>query len=114
MLLSLQDELDEVVHTWNSHKIRPRSSNDVGSGRPVVMYSFPELHSAEDRLKPIAMEEVTMCLEECTPKGQFPCDQTVFELCCLLMEEKGWDAPADPLAAADLYIMLREELQGNI
>ena len=55
-----------------------------------------------------------MCLEECTPKGQFPCDQTVFELCCLLMEEKGWDAPADPLAAADLYIMLREALQGNI
>jgi hypothetical protein len=30
------------------------------------------------------------------------------------MEEKGWDAPADPLAAADLYIMLREELQGYI
>ncbi|KAJ7998239.1 hypothetical protein DPEC_G00220530 [Dallia pectoralis] len=107
----VQDELDEVVNTWNSHKIRPRSSDEAASGRPFVMYSFPELHSAEDRLKPIDMEEVTLCMEECTPKGRFLCDETVFELCCLLMEEKGWDAPADPLDSADLYIMLREEIQ---
>ncbi|XP_053296889.1 uncharacterized protein LOC128456658 [Pleuronectes platessa] len=85
----VQDELDEVVSTWNSHKIRPRSSGDMASGWPVVMYSFPELHSAEDRLKPVSMEEVTVCMEECTPKGEFPCDETVFELCCLLMEENG-------------------------
>ncbi|KAF3836224.1 hypothetical protein F7725_028782, partial [Dissostichus mawsoni] len=70
-----------------------------------------QLHSAEDRLKPIAMEEVNFCMEECTPKGQFPCDETVFELCCLLMAENGWDDPADPFAAADLYILLREEIR---
>lgn len=110
----VQDELDEVVNSWNSHKIRQRASDGAASGRPFVMYSFPELHSAEDRLKPTAMEEVTLCMEECTPKGQFPCDETVFELCCLLMEEHGWEAPADPLAAADLYIFLREEIQENI
>lgn len=104
MLLSIQDELHEVVSTWNAHKIRPRSSGGGVSRRPVVMYSFPELHSAEDRLKPVSMEEVTLCMEECTPKGQFPCDETIFELCCLLMEENGWEAPGDPLAAADLYI----------
>ncbi|KAF3859846.1 hypothetical protein F7725_000101, partial [Dissostichus mawsoni] len=75
------------------------------------MYSFPELHSAEDRLKPIAVEEVNLCTQECTPKGQFPCDKTVFELCCLLMAENGWDDPADPFAAADLYILLRDEIR---
>ncbi|KAG8013691.1 hypothetical protein GBF38_022176 [Nibea albiflora] len=106
----VQAELDEVVNTWNSHKIRPRSRGDVASGRPVVMYSFPELHSAEDRLKPITMEEITLCMEECTPKGQFPCN----ELCCVLMEENGWDAPVDLLAAADLYFNLREEIHQNI
>lgn len=110
----MQDELDEVVNTWNSHKIRQRSNGDMASGRPVVMYSFPELHSAEDRLNPVSMEEVTLCMEECTPKGQFPCDDTVFELCCLLMEENGWDVPADPFAAADLYILLREEILQTI
>lgn len=110
----MQDELDEVVNTWNSHKIRPRSSGDMASGRPVVMYSFPELHSADDKLKTVSMEEINLCMEECTPKGQFPSDETVFELCCLLMEENGWDAPADPLAAADLYVMLREQILQNI
>ncbi|KAA8577673.1 hypothetical protein FQN60_016059 [Etheostoma spectabile] len=29
-----RDELDEVVNTWNSHKIRPRSSDD---GRRVAI-----------------------------------------------------------------------------
>ncbi|KAF3842498.1 hypothetical protein F7725_024449, partial [Dissostichus mawsoni] len=105
-----KDELDEVVNTWNSHKIRPRSTDDTASGRPVIMYSFPELHSAEDRLKHIAME-VNLCMQECTPKGQFPCDKTVFELCCLLMAENGWDDPEDPFAAADLYILLRDEIR---
>lgn len=30
------------------------------------------------------------------------------------MDQNGWDAPAYPLAAADLYIMLREEIQKHI
>ncbi|KAL3973710.1 hypothetical protein ACER0C_024917 [Sarotherodon galilaeus] len=108
----IQDELDEVVNTWNSYKIRP--SGSAASGRPVVMYSFPELHSAEDRLKPISMEDITLCMEECSTKGQYPCDETVFELCCLLMVENEWDAPGDPLGAADLYIRLREEILQSI
>ncbi|XP_047246888.1 uncharacterized protein LOC124883696 isoform X1 [Girardinichthys multiradiatus] len=66
----IQDELDDVVHTWNSHKIRP--SGGASSGRPVVMYSFPELHRAEDRLKPVFMDEISVCMEECTPKANIP------------------------------------------
>ncbi|MEQ2264158.1 hypothetical protein XENORESO_021053 [Xenotaenia resolanae] len=108
----MQDELDDVVHTWNSHKIRP--SGGASSGRPVVMYSFPELHRAEDRLKPVFMDEITVCMEECTPKGQYPCDETVFELCCLLMVENEWNAPRDPLVAADLYIRLREKILQSV
>ncbi|KAI9514968.1 hypothetical protein NQZ68_028920 [Dissostichus eleginoides] len=41
--------------------------------------------AAEDRLQCILPEEVAVCKEECTPKGQYPCDETVFELCVLLM-----------------------------
>ncbi|KAL3987647.1 hypothetical protein ACER0C_014762 [Sarotherodon galilaeus] len=104
-MCSCYDELDEVVNTWNSHKIRP--SGSAASGRPVIMYSFPELHSAEDRLKPISMEDITLCIEECSPKGQYPCEETVFELCCLLMVKNEWDAPGDPLGAADLYIRVK-------
>ncbi|XP_051914768.1 uncharacterized protein LOC127596383 [Hippocampus zosterae] len=110
----VQDELDEVVNTWNTHKIRPSLHHDTASGRPVVMYSFPAMHSAEDQLKPVGTEEVTACMEECTTKGNFPCDETVFELCCLLMEENEWHAPSDPLDASDLYVKLREELLKSI
>ncbi|KAA8579182.1 hypothetical protein FQN60_018755, partial [Etheostoma spectabile] len=80
---------------------------NVASGRPFVMYSFPELHSAEDRLKPIAMEEVTLVWKSVLLKASLPCNELFFELRCLLMEEKGWDAPADPLAAADLHHVKR-------
>lgn len=98
------------MNTWNSHKIRSRFTSDTASGRPVIMYSFPAIHSADDQLKSAEMEEVTVCVEECTPKAQFPCDETVFELCCLLMEENEWHAPLDPLDASDLYIRLRREI----
>ncbi|KAA8593932.1 hypothetical protein FQN60_004766 [Etheostoma spectabile] len=47
-----RDELDEVVNTWNSHTNRPRSVVMMGVGSAICDVSFPELHSAEDRLKP--------------------------------------------------------------
>lgn len=78
------------------------------------MFSLLGLHNAEDRLKLIDVDEAAFCQEECTPKGQFPCDETVFDLCCLLMEENGWDAPTDPFSAANLYVLLRAEIQQNI
>ncbi|KAI4829487.1 hypothetical protein KUCAC02_023527 [Chaenocephalus aceratus] len=110
----VQDELDEEVNTCSSHTIRPRSADDTASGRPVITYSFPEWPSAEDRLKAVAMEEVNLCLEACSPKGQLPCHDTVFELWCRLMAGNGWDDPADPFAAADLYILLRDEIPPQV
>ncbi|KAF3853851.1 hypothetical protein F7725_014539, partial [Dissostichus mawsoni] len=65
------DELDEVVNTWNSHKIRPRSTDDTASGRPVIMYSFPELHSAEDRLKPMPWRRSICVWKSVLPKASF-------------------------------------------
>ncbi|KAI9517830.1 hypothetical protein NQZ68_000999 [Dissostichus eleginoides] len=46
--------------------------------------------AAEDRLQCILPEEVAVCKEECTPKGQYPCDETVFEL---------WSSPVDAYSA---------------
>ncbi|XP_030578347.1 uncharacterized protein LOC115796976 [Archocentrus centrarchus] len=110
----VQDELNEVVTTWNSHKIRPKAGHGVTGGRPVLMYTLPEMHGAEDCLKTIDLEELALCKEECTPKSQYPCDETVFDLCCLLMQEKGWDAPRDAFSAAELYLLLRNEILLNI
>ena len=78
------------------------------------MYTVPEVYCAEDKLKTVAYEEVSVCKDECTPKSQFPCDETVFELCVILMQENGWDAPTDPFDAAELYTSLRTVILQNI
>ncbi|XP_065136100.1 uncharacterized protein [Paramisgurnus dabryanus] len=111
----IQDELDEVVRTWNTHQIRPRPGQGMHGLRPALMFSMPEIYGAgEDKLKCVDPEEVAVCKEESTPKGPYPCDKTVFELCTLLMEEKGLTAPTDPYHAAEVYILLRNEILENI
>ncbi|KAK0153303.1 hypothetical protein N1851_005037 [Merluccius polli] len=110
----VQAELDEVVQTWNSHKLTAKAGQGVTGGRPILMYTIPQIYGGEDHLKTIDMEELALCKEDCTPKRQYPCDETVFELCCLLMQENGWDAPRDAFSAAELYTSLRTEILLNI
>ncbi|XP_061096945.1 uncharacterized protein LOC133127793 [Conger conger] len=110
----VQKEVDEVVRTWNTHKIRPRPGQYVHGGRPVIMYTVPQVYGAEDKLKTVDLEEVVVCKDECTPKSRLPCDETVFELCVLLMQENGWDAPTDAFDAAELYTSLRTVILQNI
>ncbi|XP_035996634.1 uncharacterized protein LOC118564068 [Fundulus heteroclitus] len=110
----IQDELDKAVRTWNSHLIRTRPAHGTPGGRPILMFSMPQLYAAEDKLQPVLEEDMAVCREECTPKGQYPCDETVFELCILLMDENGWEAPTDAYAAAELYSLLRNEILGNL
>ncbi|XP_049334426.1 uncharacterized protein LOC125801673 [Astyanax mexicanus] len=104
----IQEELDEVVRTWNSHLIRPRRGQGTHRGRPILMFCMPQIYSSgEDKIKSVLPEEVAVCKEECTPKDQYPCDETIFELCALLIDENGWDAPVDAYHAAELYTLLR-------
>ena len=71
----MQDELDEVVRTWNTHQIRRGPAHGTHGGRPILMFSMPQLYEAgEDKLQPVLPEEIAVCKEECTPKGQYPCD----------------------------------------
>lgn len=114
MVIYLQDELDEVVRIWNTHQIRSRPAHGVQRGRPILMYSMPQLYAAEDKLQGVLPEEVAVCKEECTSKGQFPCDETLFELCILLMAENVWSPPMDAYSATELYSLLRNEILENL
>ncbi|MGH0128997.1 UNVERIFIED_CONTAM: hypothetical protein FKN15_037098 [Acipenser sinensis] len=106
----LQAELDATVNLWNSHRIRPSKNHNVPSGRPVVMYTCKELYGAQDYLCSVTDVEVNACLEESTPKGPFTCDETVFELYSLLMEEEDQQKPHCAEEAALLYHFLREKI----
>lgn len=59
----ITEELNEVVHTWNTHKLRPRPAQYVHGGRPVLMYTVPSLYDAQDKLKPVDADEVALCKE---------------------------------------------------
>ncbi|XP_077862696.1 uncharacterized protein LOC144344733 [Saccoglossus kowalevskii] len=103
----IQAELDEVARIWNSHRIRSSRNQTAPSGRPLMMYSVPELYETSHQIRDVDVEEICVCEGECTPKSEYPCDETIFELSCIIMEENGWFKPSDPFAAAQLYTSLR-------
>lgn len=110
-ILFFQAELDKVVELWNSHRIRPSKNRNVPSGRPVVMYTCGErLYGVENRLHRTPLHTIHVCLEQCTVKGSVPCDETVFALCCLLMEEHDRQKPDCGEEAVLLYQFLRNAI----
>ena len=109
----LQDEINEVVEIWNTHRIRPYRNQASPSGRPTIMYNFPHLHRAQNHLCRVTDEQVAVCQSECTTKTDFPCDETVFELCCIIMEEANYEihAEQDTNEKVQLYIFLRNAIR---
>ncbi|MGH0172742.1 UNVERIFIED_CONTAM: hypothetical protein FKN15_070878, partial [Acipenser sinensis] len=107
----LQDDLNRIVHLWNNHRIRPCRNQIAPCGRPMMMYKLPHLYGAQAHLCEVTAEHAHMCLEECVQEGPLPCDKTVFELCCLLMQENGCSPqPTNPSDAVLLYEFLRNTI----
>lgn len=105
-----QRELQEVAQLWNSHRIRPSRNAVSPSGRPLLMYSIPELFGSTDHLKVVDPQQIELCREECLPRGPFPCDQTVFDICCLIMSENHLQPPTTVEEAIELYLFLRAKI----
>ncbi|XP_076842081.1 uncharacterized protein LOC143486114 [Brachyhypopomus gauderio] len=106
----IQDELDLVKDTWNSHLIRPSRNDLVPHGRPHVMYTLPELYGTEDYLCHVPEIECTTCEDQCTHRCDVPCDKDVFTICTHVMAQHHLSVPADVYGALDLYLSLRQEL----
>ncbi|XP_067660094.1 uncharacterized protein [Haliotis asinina] len=107
----IQNDLDNLQTTWNSHSISSKTNAIRQGNRPVMMYSLPELFDKEDCLCAVDVEEVYMCSEETLPKNERMCDETVKELCSILMEEQGLDYPDNVDDAVHLYKCLRREIR---
>lgn len=109
-----QDELQQVQHLWNSHRIRQSRNAVAPNGRPLMMYHLPQLFGAIDYLKPVSQDAVDACREECLQRGPYSCDETVFTLSCLLMEENHLHPPTTPDEAIELYMFLRSCIVANL
>lgn len=109
----LKEQLNEVIQIWNSHRIGPSRNQNVPSGRPLLMYSIPELYDQQDYLVPVCADDVEVCEEECIFR-RFPCDEDVFHLCVEYQFESHFRQPLTPEEAVDLYLHLRECLHRDL
>lgn len=74
------------------------------------MYNCPEVYGKRNYLCDVAQETIRICSDETTLKGPIQCDETVHELCTLLIEEHGKEKATSAEDAVILYQFLREEI----
>ncbi|XP_033646691.1 uncharacterized protein LOC117305911 [Asterias rubens] len=110
----IQDDIDTTVKEWNSHRIASSRNRHGPFGRPMVMYTVPQLYGTQDYTVPVQHDEVEVCETECQFKSRFPCDKDVFKLCTLLMNEAGIDKPSNAEQGLHLYHFLRRTLLQQI
>ena len=97
------------MKVWNTHLIRRTKNQNVPNGRPIVLHSLPALFGTEDQLQNIRPEYVDACKEEITERI-YPCDEDIYHLCQLYMNENNLHLDEDPYICCDLYITLRNIL----
>ncbi|XP_061735868.1 uncharacterized protein LOC133538336 isoform X5 [Nerophis ophidion] len=99
----IQDWLKETVGDFNgilSDQNRARSQDDG---------------PAEDKLQPVLPEDIDECRRRwSTPRGRYPCDETLFNRWELIRTENGWEAPVDNIEARKLYLHLREKIYEDV
>ncbi|XP_061735875.1 uncharacterized protein LOC133538337 isoform X2 [Nerophis ophidion] len=99
----IQDWLKETVGDFNrilSDQNRARSQDDG---------------PAEDKLQPVLPEDIDECRRRwSTPRGRYPCDETLFNRWELIRTENGWEAPVDNIKARKLYLHLREKIYEDV
>ena len=101
---------------WNAHKIRKQPNQNVPHGRPQILYSSPHIVGAENCMCPADNDDIRICQEECVDMAMEQCDDTVTELCQLLIEEGvivGVDMSNTITVQekVDLYKKLRSEIR---
>ncbi|XP_049457607.1 uncharacterized protein LOC125904311 [Epinephelus fuscoguttatus] len=111
----IQEELNNIKDVWNAHRIRPTSNPNVPHGIPNVMYSTPELWDTEDCAMPLDQEELDVSKGQCVLRSCVPCDEDIFDLCMIIVEELGLQFPSkSPLEAIDLYLTLRNAINTEL
>lgn len=104
--LIFQKDIQAFLSDWNHHKIRHNASTAAPSVRPHILHTFPELLDAEDCIYKVDEDEVDVCLDECSIINHV-CDEDMYDLCNILIEEMGWIRNDDPYSTVDFYFALR-------
>ena len=110
----IQQELDEVKESWNSHYIR-RSHFDTVSGIPNILYRLPEYNGKQDCLVPVSDVVIEEMKQQCDVEnnGNFSIYAEYFEF---VMEQLGLPKSAqcpksenEALHLFKLFVELQED-----
>lgn len=99
-LFLFQNDLDHVVHLWNTHRIRRTRHQTAPSGKPFTLYYLPEAYGGHHHVCPVSSEQIDGCLRYVSRKACY--------LTCLIMTENNKSQPCDAQQAITLYRFLRE------
>lgn len=79
------------------------------------MYTTPELWDAEECAMPVDEGELGMLKERCIFRSSVVCDEDVFDLCMIHIEEHNLQFPRqNPMDAIDLYLTLRNAIKTQL
>lgn len=71
------------------------------------MFYLPHLWNSESYLHNIQDEDISVCEDECSFSSDLICDETVLELCQILMQENNLVKTDDVYDAVNVYVELK-------
>ena len=107
----LRKELDIIRIKWNTHSIRP-STNDLSpSGKPDVMFHFPEVYHTASYLKELDQQSLHV-LDAMLTRGETDCVPIYKNIFESVVEEKHLSSSPETLnEAADLLVLILDTVE---
>lgn len=103
----IQLELDNVVKTWNLHRIRRTKNAETPPGRPDVLFYLPEANNTRDYKTAVTDDDIdladTICGEDRPPFG---CKPSFLELGTMIMADENLSMPKTVEDARYLYLAI--------
>lgn len=104
-----------MVDVWNTHRIRATAGSRGPAGRPIMLFTIPEVYGAAECCCIIDENDLDACIDECHfVDSELPCSEEIFNLAKLYMEENNWIDGHDAYSAANLYVQLRNAIIADI
>ena len=85
-----QEQLNEVVRVWNTHRIRHSRKQNVFSGRALLLYTMPTVYGCRDYSMQLEEAEVNTCIDSCFFR-EYPCYEDVFVIMLIFMAKLSSD-----------------------
>lgn len=99
-----------MIQEWNTHLIRRNVQSSCPSGKPDVIFNFPEIYNSRHYQIKVQEQHLQHCREACLFLDCLCADRDIQDLCGILSIELDINKPTDPLDALSQYVTIRNEI----